>query len=226
MPRPGEMSLAHNGVLFLDELPEFRRSALEAMRQPLEDGFVNVTRSNVSVRFPARFMLVAAMNPCPCGYLSDLSRRCSCGSSDVRKYLSRLSGPLLDRIDIHVDVPAVRVGELLGVNGGETSESMRRRVEAAREVQTRRFGMDSWRSCNAHMNAKEVRKLAGVRNEAISLLRASVEKLGLSARSFYRTLKVARTIADLAGEEEVAAEHVAEAIQYRALDRNAWRFAS
>jgi magnesium chelatase family protein len=221
IPRPGEVSLAHNGVLFLDELPEFRRPALEVLRQPLEDGVVTISRAKMSLSFPSRFMLAAAMNPCPCGWLGSPSRRCRCSAHQIQNYLSRISGPLLDRIDIHLEVPAVRYKELTDERRGEASAAIRERVNRAREVQRRRFaGRDI--HGNAQMTTRDVERWCLPDEEGEKLLRTAIEKLGLTARAYHRVLKLARTIADLAGEEAVAAGHVSEAIQYRTLDRQAW----
>jgi magnesium chelatase family protein len=222
VPRPGEVSLAHNGVLFLDELPEFNRNVLEVLRQPLEDGFVTISRAMASIAYPARFMLVAAMNPCPCGYLSHPTRECTCTPLQIQRYRSRISGPLLDRIDIHVEVPALRYEEVSGaVKAGESSEVIRRRVEKAREVQMERFkGAKIY--CNAQMGPRHIRRFCRIDEEASSLLKKAIEQLGISARAYDRILKVSRTIADLEGSEEIKAYHVAEAIQYRVLDRPLW----
>jgi len=221
IPRPGEVSLAHNGVLFLDELPEFKRPALEVLRQPLEDGAVTISRAKMSLSFPARFMLAAAMNPCPCGWLGSPARRCRCSSHQVQAYLSRISGPLLDRIDIHLEVPAVRYKELADERRGEPSAAIRARVNDARDVQRRRFaGQRIY--CNAQMTTRDVERWCMPDKEGENLIRTAIEKLGLTARAYHRVLKLARTIADLAGEEAVAAAHVSEAIQYRTLDRQAW----
>jgi magnesium chelatase family protein len=218
-PRPGEVSLSHGGVLFLDELPEFRRSVLEVLRQPLEEGSVTVSRAAMNVTFPARFILAAAMNPCPCGYRGDPVRSCRCDDLAVERYLARISGPLLDRIDIHMSVPAVSYGDLSGSTSGESSSTIRRRVEMARARQRQRFrGLPGVRT-NAEMSAREVRRWCRSAASAEGLLRDAVARLGLSARAYHRVLKIARTIADLAGADEVGAEHVAEAIQYRSLDR-------
>ncbi|HEX6940714.1 MAG TPA: YifB family Mg chelatase-like AAA ATPase [Longimicrobiales bacterium] len=219
VPRPGEASLAHHGVLFLDELPEFRRSALEVLRQPLEDGTVHIGRARLAVSYPARFMLVGAMNPCPCGYHGDGSGRCTCHPGQVERYLSRVSGPLLDRIDVHVEVPAVRPEELQSRRSGESSERIRARVIAARERQLARFRGRPGVFANAHMGPREVRRYCRVDEAGEALLRAAISRLGLSARAYHRVLKLARTIADLEGEDEIAAAHVAEAVQYRSLDR-------
>ncbi len=221
VPRPGEVSLAHNGVLFLDELPEFKRTALEVLRQPLEDGVVTISRAKTSLSFPSRFMLAAAMNPCPCGWLGSPSRRCRCSSHQIQNYLNRISGPLLDRIDIHLEVPAVRYKELTDERRGEPSARIRERVNRARDVQRRRFAGQNVYG-NAQMTTRDVERWCLPDKEGENLIRTAIEKLGLTARAYHRVLKLARTIADLAGEEAVAASHVSEAIQYRTLDRQAW----
>lgn len=218
-PTPGEVSLSHNGVLFLDEFPEFKRSALEAMRQPLEDGNVTIARSAMSVTFPSRFMLAAAMNPCPCGFYTDPSKECLCGESAIRKYRSRISGPLLDRIDIHIEAPAVKWREMMGTDGGEPSASIRQRINTARKIQLARFTGTSV-YCNAQMNSRQIKKHCELDEASRTILKTAVEKLGLSARAHEKALKVARTIADLAGEERIRPEHVGEAVQYRSLDRD------
>lgn len=221
IPRPGEVSLAHNGVLFLDELPEFNRSVLEVLRQPLEDGFVTISRAMASIAYPARFMLVAAMNPCPCGYLSHPTRECICTPSQIQRYRSRISGPLLDRIDIHVEVPALRYEEVSGAGTGERSEAIRERVERAREIQRDRFkGTKIY--CNAQMGPRHIRKLCQIDEDASLLIKRAMDQLGISARAYDRILKVSRTIADLEGSERIKPYHVAEAIQYRVLDRPVW----
>jgi magnesium chelatase family protein len=214
-PRPGEISLAHRGVLFLDELPEFGQASLETLRQPLEDGTVTISRVNGTVTFPAKFMLVGAMNPCPCGFAGDPARECSCSPAAVAKYQRRLSGPLLDRIDIHVEVPRVQYEKLTGAAPGEPSAAVRARVQAARERQRARFAGTALVS-NADMGPSEVRQFCGTEEGAQGLLKAAMQQLHLSARAFHRTLKLARTIADLAGAEMIGAAHAAEALQYRA----------
>jgi len=219
IPRPGEISLAHNGILFLDELPEFRRNVLEVLRQPLESGSITVSRSSASATYPARFMLVAAMNPCPCGYFTDSRRQCRCTPHQIRQYRAKISGPLLDRIDIHIEVPAVRYRELAGSGGGETSETIRKRVGEARAIQEKRFKTSL--QYNAGMTARQIRKHCVLDDESRRLIEMAVDRLGLSARAYTRILKVARTIADLDGEEEISQSHVSEAIQYRSLDRDA-----
>jgi magnesium chelatase family protein len=219
-PRPGEVSLSHGGVLFLDELPEFRRNVLESLRQPLEDGVVTLSRAAMSLSFPARFMLAAAMNPCPCGHHGDPARPCRCEPVAVERYRARVSGPLLDRIDIHLTVPAVPASDLsAGASPAESSAVIRARVEAARERQRARFAEQPGLYANAHMQAREVRRWCRLDELAESLLRQAIAKLGLSARGHARILKLARTIADLAGAPEIDPAHVSEAIQYRLLDR-------
>jgi magnesium chelatase family protein len=218
-PRPGEVSLAHTGVLFLDELPEFRRNVLEVLRQPLEDGQVTLSRAAVSLTYPARFTLAAAMNPCPCGHDGDSTRPCRCEPAAIDRYLARVSGPLLDRIDIQLRVPAVQPGELIGEGPEEPSQVIRARVESARERQRRRFSGQRGLFANAHMGPREVRRHCRLSSSAEELLRTAMTRLGFSARAYHRVLKVARTIADLAGDEQVETSHVAEAIQYRTLDR-------
>jgi magnesium chelatase family protein len=218
-PRPGEVSLAHGGVLFLDELPEFRRNVLEVLRQPIEDGVVTLSRAAVTLSYPARFTLVAAMNPCPCGHYGDPVRDCRCPAELIDRYLARVSGPLLDRIDIQLRVPAVRPGDLAGEKLEEPSAAIRARVEAARARQRERFADQPGIHSNAHMAPRDLRRHCRLAAEAEELLKSAMLRLGLSARAFHRALKVARTIADLAGEEHLGTEHIAEAIQYRTLDR-------
>jgi magnesium chelatase family protein len=218
-PRPGEASLAHNGVLFLDELPEFKKHVLEVLRQPLEDKRITLARAAVSLTYPASFMLVAAMNPCPCGFSGDPTRSCSCQTNIVQRYRSRVSGPLLDRIDIHVEVPAVRYRELAKTREGESSAAIRQRVEAAREIQRRRFARTPRVHCNAQMGPRLIRHVCPLTQEGQQLLASVIDRLGMSARAHDRILKMARTIADLAGVESIEVPHLAEAIQYRTLDR-------
>jgi magnesium chelatase family protein len=218
-PRPGEVSLAHGGVLFLDELPEFRRNVLEVLRQPMEDGVVTLSRATVSLTYPARFMLAAAMNPCPCGYLGDPLHSCTCGPISIDRYRARISGPLLDRIDIHLEVPAVAYGELVEPSAAEHSAEVRARVEAARSIQRGRFQGQRGVHANAHMTSRDLRRHCRLNDAAESVLRQAVTRLGLSARAYHRILKIARTIADLAGAAEPTTAHVAEAVQYRSLDR-------
>jgi magnesium chelatase family protein len=218
-PRPGEVSLAHGGVLFLDELPEFRRNVLEVLRQPLEDGVVTLSRAAISLTYPARVMLAAAMNPCACGYLGDPAHPCRCGPIDVERYRARVSGPLLDRIDIHLEVPSVAYRDLVGARDEEPSALIRARVERARAVQRSRFKGQAGLYANAHMAARDLRRHCRLTAPVESLLRDAVNRLGLSARAYHRVLKIARTIADLDAAAELTTTHVSEAIQYRSLDR-------
>ncbi len=225
VPRPGEASLAHNGVLFLDELPEFRRDVLEALRQPLEDGQVTIGRARSSFTFPARFMLVCAMNPCPCGFYGDTRHACTCSSQRIRHYRTKISGPLLDRIDIHVEVPALRYDDLACRQSGEDSASVGRRVVRARQTQLERFVSAGLRHpvyANAQMSPQHVKRFCPVSSQCDDILRAAIDRLGLSARAYHRVLKVARTIADIESESEIRPAHVTEAVQYRSLDRTAW----
>ena len=215
VPRPGEVSLAHNGVLFLDELAEFRKNVLEVMRQPLEDGRVTIARATTSLRFPATFMLVAAMNPCPCGFLGDKVKECTCTPVQVQRYRSRLSGPLLDRIDLHVEVPPVQVADLGRARPGESSAEIRKRVNIARRVQQRRFEGNERVHCNAQMGSRLITECCPIDKSSTRLLHQAVARLGLSARAYTRILKIARTIADLERQEDIASRHLAEAIQYR-----------
>lgn len=217
-PRPGEVSLAHHGILFLDELPEFKRNVLEVLRQPMENGLVTVSRAVASVTYPAQFVLVAAMNPCPCGYLGDSRHQCTCTPRMINRYRSRVSGPLLDRIDIHVDVPAVPYKELSNEHAGEKSNIIRRRVAEARERQLKRFKGDRI-FANGQMKTRHMKKYCKLAEDAHTILDAAMQKLGLSARAYSRILKVSRTIADLESSEDIRSHHVSEAIQYRTLDR-------
>jgi magnesium chelatase family protein len=221
-PQPGEISLAHNGVLFLDELPEFKRTVLEVMRQPMEERRVTISRAKVSIEYPANFMLVASMNPCPCGYYNHPEKDCVCGSATVQRYLSKISGPLLDRIDLHVEVVPVSFDEMTANRKVESSQCIRDRVVRARDVQTQRFVNHKSIYCNAMMPSNLVKKICAIDDAGTSLLKTAMERLGLSARAYDRILKVSRTIADLAGSPDIRAEHLAEAIQYRSLDRDGW----
>ena len=219
VPRPGEVSLAHHGVLFLDELPEFKKNVLEVMRQPLEDGTVTISRAALSLTYPAQFMLSAAMNPCPCGYATDPTHECSCTPQQIQKYLSRISGPLLDRIDIHIEVPTVKYSELSSDQVGESSITIRQRVENAREIQLNRFTDKKHIFCNARMESKDIRQYCKIDQQGEELLKMAITKLGLSARAYDRILKVARTIADLENSDSIKPQYISEAIQYRSLDR-------
>ncbi len=221
-PQPGEISLAHNGVLFLDELPEFKRNVLEVMRQPLEDRIINVSRAKFSVEYPANFMLVASMNPCPCGYYNHPEKNCSCPPGLVKKYLSRVSGPLLDRIDLHIEIIPVPFRQLAECREAEKSMVIRERVIMAREVQKERFKNIPGVYCNAHMNSKLLRKYTAINEAGQTLLKNAMEKLGLSARAYDRILKVSRTIADMEQMPNIETHHLAEAINYRNLDREGW----
>jgi magnesium chelatase family protein len=221
-PQPGEISLAHNGVLFLDELPEYKRTVLEVMRQPLEDRTVNISRAKFSIDYPASFMLVAAMNPCPCGYYNHPEKECVCGPGVVQRYLNKISGPLLDRIDIHIEVTPVSFDELANSNPSEGSKEIRERVGAARKIQKNRYLLRTGIHCNAQMSMKEFEEHCKIDKAGSRLLKIAMDKMGLSARAYDRILKVARTIADLDQVENIEAKHIAEAIQYRSLDRNNW----
>ena len=221
-PQPGEISLAHNGVLFLDELPEFKRAVLEVMRQPLEERRVTVARAKISIEFPANFMLIASMNPCPCGYYNHPEKECVCGPGVVQKYLNKVSGPLLDRIDLHVEVTPVTFDQMTETRKSETSQDIQIRVDKARQVQARRFEEYPDIHSNAMMPSQMVKDICLISEEGRQLLKTAMERLGLSARAYDRILKVARTIADLAGTEAIEISHLAEAIQYRSLDREGW----
>src|SRR2546425_801667 len=221
-PAPGEVSLAHNGVLFLDELPEFKRSTLEVMRQPLEDGKVTVSRAAGSVTFPSEFMLVAAMNPCPCGYFGDLKRECRCSPIMVQRYRQRISGPLLDRIDLHIEVPAVEYRDLSSERAEENSVAIRERIMQARRHQQERFQKSSKTTCNARMGPRQIKQYCKLSIDCQELIRTAMTELNLSARAYDRILKVSRTIADLDASTDITPEHVSEAIQYRTFDRRLW----
>jgi len=221
-PKPGEVSLAHNGVLFLDELAEFHKNVLEVLRQPIEDGSVTIGRAKLTLTFPARFMLAAAMNPCPCGYFTDPYHECRCTPVAIQHYLARISGPLLDRIDIHIEVPALKYDELKSAKPGESSEEIRKRVNKAREHQLERFANRKKLYCNAHMESRGIRKHCVIDEPSQSLLKTAIEKFGLSARAYDKVLKVARTIADLEDSMAIKMQHIAEAIQYRSLDKDVW----
>ena len=219
-PKPGEVSLSHNGVLFLDELPEFHRNVLEVLRQPLEDGVVTISRAVTSLTYPAKFMMVAAMNPCPCGYHGDNKQECLCSVFKVQKYLSRVSGPLLDRIDIHVEVPRLKFTEMNNETPAESSTAVKERVNQARIIQQQRFQKEKNIYCNAHMQPKHLRKYCQLTVESQELLKNAINKLNLSARAYDRILKVARTISDLDNQPQIQSDHIAEALQYRSLDKN------
>lgn len=221
-PQPGEISLAHNGVLFLDELPEFKRTVLEVMRQPMEERKVTISRAKVAMDFPASFMLIASMNPCPCGYFNHPEKECTCPPGAVQKYLNKISGPLLDRIDLHVEVTPVAFSELSSAKQFEKSEAIRERVIKAREIQAERYKDNEGVYANAQMSSKMLKEICVINTASQNLLKIAMQKLNLSARAYDRILKVSRTIADLAGSEEIKAEHIAEAIQYRSLDREGW----
>jgi len=220
-PTPGEISLSHNGVLFLDELPEFNRRTLEVLRQPLEDGVVTISRALNSTTFPAEFMLIAALNPCPCGYRNDPRRDCHCTPPQIERYMGKISGPLLDRIDLHIEVPAVAFKELSTAPPGTSSQAMRDQVLAARAVQRERFEGTRTRY-NAQMTTREIRKYCRLDEDCMEILRSSVNELGLSARAHDKVLRVSRTIADLDGAAVIQPSHIQEAVNYRMLDRNLW----
>ena len=221
-PMPGAISLAHNGVLFLDELPEFQRTALEVLRQPLEDRKITVARAKYSIDYPCNFMFVASMNPCPCGYYSHPTKPCQCTPGQINKYLNKISGPLLDRIDIQCEIQAVPFSELAKLKPGEPSAVIRERVIAARKIQEERFKNQKGIHCNAQMSERMLREYAVLDDMSMEMLRLAMERLKLSARAYSRILKVARTIADLEGSENVQSQHIAEAIGYRNLDRGDW----
>lgn len=222
MPQPGEISLSHNGVLFLDELPEFKRTVLEVMRQPMEERKVTISRAKLAIDFPASFMLIASMNPCPCGFYNHPEKECSCPSGAVQKYLNKISGPLLDRIDLHVEVTPVPFSALAAQKGGEDSATIRKRVIKAREIQAERYSSYEGIYCNAQIGSKMLKEICDTDAGGQSLLKTAMNKLNLSARAYDRILKVSRTIADLAGSSHIKTEHLAEAIQYRSLDREGW----
>jgi len=221
IPKPGEISLAHHGILFLDELPEFNRNVLEVLRQPLEDHCVTVARAIKTIKFPSKFMLVCAMNPCPCGWYTDSKKECHCTPQKIQKYLSKISGPLLDRIDIHLEVPSLKYSDLLAQGIQERSLDIKKRTTEARRKQQKRFG-DSSIFCNAQMNHALIKEHCQITDESKELLKVAMDELGLSARAHDKILKVARTIADLEGSADIKTEHLAEAIQYRSLDRDWW----
>ncbi len=221
-PQPGEISLAHNGVLFLDELPEFKRDVLEVMRQPMEERKVNISRTRFSIDYPANFMLVASMNPCPCGYYNHPEKDCVCGPGVVHKYLNKISGPLLDRIDLHVEVTPVNIHELSSERKAEKSSDIRKRVMEAREIQSKRFVKDEEIHCNAQMSSSQTRDFCALDATSQNLLNTAMKRLGLSARAYERIIRVARTIADLDNSDAIKSEHIAEAIQFRSLDRESW----
>jgi magnesium chelatase family protein len=224
VPKPGEVSLAHNGILFLDELPEFHKNVIEVLRQPIEDGSVTIGRAKVTLTYPARFMLAAAMNPCPCGYFTDPYHECRCTPQQIQRYHAKISGPLLDRIDIHIEVPSLKYDELKSTQPGESSETIRKRVNSARAVQLERYKENKKKIyCNAHLGSKDIRKYCPIDDTSQSLLKTAIQKFGLSARAYDKVLKVARTIADLEQTEAIRVEHLAEAIQYRSLDKNVWQ---
>jgi len=222
VPRPGEVSLGHNGVVFLDELPEFQRNVLEVMRQPLEDGSVTIARAALSVNFPSRFMLAAAMNPCPCGFFGDSTRECHCSPTQIQRYVAKISGPLLDRIDIHIEVPAVKYKELRGTGEIESSACVAGRVLRARQIQTERYRDEKKLYANAQMPPRLIRKFCAISADGEKLLETAIQRLGLSARAHDRILKVSRTIADLEAAPSIEPKHLSEAIQYRTLDRTYW----
>ncbi len=221
VPRPGEVTISHHGILFLDELPEFNRNVLEALRQPMEDHCVTIARASKSLRFPSKFMLICAMNPCPCGWFTDPRKECRCSQAQIQKYVSKISGPLLDRLDIHLDVPSLRPEELLAYTPSEPSQEIKKRTIGAREIQKTRFTKTSLFT-NAQMGHRQIKEFCPVDDDGKELLRKAIEELGLSARAYDKILKVARTISDLGGCENILPEHIAEAIQYRSLDRNWW----
>ncbi len=222
VPQPGEISLAHNGVLFLDELPEFKRTVLEVMRQPMEERRVTISRSKIAVDFPASFMLLASMNPCPCGFYNHPEKQCTCPPGAVQKYLNKISGPLLDRIDLHVEVTPVPFSELSTLKPQENSATIREKVIKAREIQAERYKETNGVYCNAQISSKMLKEICVISTPGQNLLKTAMERLNLSARAYDRILKVSRTIADLSASADIKIEHLAEAIQYRSLDREGW----
>lgn len=222
IPKPGEVSLAHHGVLFLDELPEFKKDILEMLRQPMEDKQVTISRASTTITYPAGFMLISAMNPCPCGYHGDPNHSCNCSSGEIQRYMSKISGPLMDRIDIHITVPSVKFKDLSSNEAGVDSLSIRSRVNKARQRQLARFKTEKHIYCNAHMEARDIRRVCTIDEKSQALLGLAIKKQGLSARAYDRILKVARTIADLADSDAIEMGHLAEAIHYRTLDRHLW----
>ena len=222
-PRPGEVSMAHNGVLFIDEIPEIGKKSIESLRQPLEDGSVSISRASYSVIYPASFMLVSAMNPCPCGFLTDPSHECSCSSYTIQRYMAKISGPILDRIDIHIEVPAIRYRDLVDdKDGGDKSKDIRERINKAREIQKQRYKNHKGIHSNSHLRPRVIKQYCSIDNDGERILRRAIDSFGFSARAYHRILKVSRTIADLEGEENILARHLSEAVQYRTLDRNLW----
>ena len=221
VPKPGEISLAHNGVLFLDEFPEFSRQTMEVLRQPLEDGIVTISRVSGTLSYPCSITLVCAMNPCPCGYYGTGVKKCTCSPSAVSKYLNKISGPLLDRIDIHVEVPSMSYEDISSKKPGESSEEIRKRVNKARKIQLERFkGMNI--TSNSHISPGDLEKFCALDDKANSLLKRAFQKFGLTPRAYGKVIRVARTIADLDGSENIQSNHIAEAVQYRSLDRKYW----
>lgn len=221
-PMPGEISLSHNGILFLDELPEFNRNVLEVLRQPLEERYITISRSRYTVEYPANFMFVAAMNPCPCGYLTHPDKECSCSPALISRYINKISGPLLDRIDIHIEVQPVAIDAMTAMRSGETSQDIRERVITARARQSERFGTQGNTHCNAMMSPEQLEHNCHLDSESLNMLKLAMSRLGLSARAYDRIIKVARTIADLDAKDEITQTHIAEAISYRNLDRDSW----
>jgi len=221
IPKPGEVTLSHNGILFMDELPEFNHNVLESLRQPLEDCCVTIARASKSVRFPSKFMLVCAMNPCPCGFYTDIKKECRCSPSQIQRYMSKISGPLLDRIDLHLEVPSLPSSDLLANTKAETSKEIKERIIRACLRQQQRLSQTQI-VANSHMNHRQIKEFCALDDEGKKLLKMAIDELGFSARAYDKVLKVARTIADLAGEENIVSAHIAEAIQYRSLDRSWW----